>query len=332
MLRLAVAALFACLSLSGQAQSWYEVEIIIFSQSHPDLYSPGATDERWPTSLQPQWPEPLIRLGSTASPSPALRPLPTDRRRLNNDAYALRVTSGYEVLWHQAWLQPLLDESRSPWIQIQAGDEYEGQFPLQGAVQIYLERFLHLKTDLWLSEFSPRAAITNTQEEGLPPDFELPTTPLAPAACAFYAGSWPTSVVMESPGLEPGTVLEDWWFPPFDCTNQSIEVPAGMPIAKALDPYVHIALPSISFQTLSSLNAGMDAKQRVYPVFVDNSLRPEVTPQSGSSSSWQVSQIIPLRQSRRMRSGELHYLDHPRLGVLARITPVEPPLQDLRAP
>ncbi len=32
---------------------------------------------------------------------------------------------------------------------------------------------------------------------------------------------------------------------------------------------------------------------------------------------------VALRQSRRMRSGELHYLDHPRLGVLVRVTPVE---------
>lgn len=31
--------------------------------------------------------------------------------------------------------------------------------------------------------------------------------------------------------------------------------------------------------------------------------------------------IYRLQQSRRMRSGELHYLDHPRLGILALITP-----------
>lgn len=31
--------------------------------------------------------------------------------------------------------------------------------------------------------------------------------------------------------------------------------------------------------------------------------------------------VYRLRQSRRMRSGELHYIDHPRLGVLALVTP-----------
>ena len=33
---------------------------------------------------------------------------------------------------------------------------------------------------------------------------------------------------------------------------------------------------------------------------------------------------VHVRQNRRMRSGELHYLDHPRLGVLLRIEPWEP--------
>jgi hypothetical protein len=35
------------------------------------------------------------------------------------------------------------------------------------------------------------------------------------------------------------------------------------------------------------------------------------------------SNVIKLQQKRRMRSKELHYVDHPRLGVLALITPLE---------
>ncbi len=34
---------------------------------------------------------------------------------------------------------------------------------------------------------------------------------------------------------------------------------------------------------------------------------------------------MELREQRRMRSGELHYLDHPKLGVLARVDPIAPP-------
>jgi hypothetical protein len=35
--------------------------------------------------------------------------------------------------------------------------------------------------------------------------------------------------------------------------------------------------------------------------------------------------FMQLQESRRVRSGELHYLDHPKLGVLVRIEPVIPP-------
>jgi len=39
---------------------------------------------------------------------------------------------------------------------------------------------------------------------------------------------------------------------------------------------------------------------------------------------YRVSSIIPLKQSRRMRSGDLHYIDHPRFGILIQLTPYNP--------
>jgi len=39
-----------------------------------------------------------------------------------------------------------------------------------------------------------------------------------------------------------------------------------------------------------------------------------------------------LKEQRRMRSGELHYFDHPRFGVLALITPYEEAVQEPEAP
>ena len=50
----------------------------------------------------------------------------------------------------------------------------------------------------------------------------------------------------------------------------------------------------------------------------------QTTTDQGSSSSKRVlSQVIPMKQSRRMRSKELHYIDHPMLGILVRVTPIE---------
>ena len=33
--------------------------------------------------------------------------------------------------------------------------------------------------------------------------------------------------------------------------------------------------------------------------------------------------VYRMKQSRRMRSNETHYMDHPRFGIVARVTPYE---------
>lgn len=41
-------------------------------------------------------------------------------------------------------------------------------------------------------------------------------------------------------------------------------------------------------------------------------------------SPYVVEQIVTLRQARKMRSGEMHYIDHPNLGLLVKIIPYKP--------
>ena len=44
-----------------------------------------------------------------------------------------------------------------------------------------------------------------------------------------------------------------------------------------------------------------------------------------AGNQFAVDQTVTMRQSRRMRSNELHYIDHPLMGLLVRITPYEFP-------
>ncbi len=80
-------------------------------------------------------------------------------------------------------------------------------------------------------------------------------------------------------------------------------------------------------------------------VFFGDSSGPELTPELASADTrygpwrpelrrpgaadslapqWVPSQSIRFTETRRMRSNELHYLDHPRLGLVIRFTPYEP--------
>lgn len=60
----------------------------------------------------------------------------------------------------------------------------------------------------------------------------------------------------------------------------------------------------------------------------DTIIRPLLQAETTTQSQLEHPIRVPLRaaqieQSRRMRSGELHYLDHPMLGIVVRITPIE---------
>ena len=48
------------------------------------------------------------------------------------------------------------------------------------------------------------------------------------------------------------------------------------------------------------------------------------TPQEKSEAPLITHHVYRMQQSRRMRSNETHYLDHPRFGIVARVTPYEP--------
>ncbi|UTF60937.1 CsiV family protein [Gilvimarinus sp. DA14] len=60
--------------------------------------------------------------------------------------------------------------------------------------------------------------------------------------------------------------------------------------------------------------------------------RPEDTLMEFLEAPYLPARIVKLEQQRRMRSSELHHLDHPRLGMLVKITPYERPAESTAAP
>ena len=58
-------------------------------------------------------------------------------------------------------------------------------------------------------------------------------------------------------------------------------------------------------------------------IFEENSqLIPQHVP-TYSDDPFIIKNIMTLNQSRRMRSNEIHYIDHPRMGVIIKIMPLE---------
>lgn len=199
-------------------------------------------------------------------PPPAFTLLPEGLRELNRDAARMR-SAGYDVLMHGAWVQPVASESETRSIILdRSGDPDSDSWPaLQGSVTIYLSRYLHINTRLWL----------NTPGDYLHPDWRMPEPPRAPS-----------SVRLSLPDLK------DWY-------EQRLNRFSDLEVARP------------------------DGQITAQPALADNRGDGEIAragEQQDIDSDYPWRHALLLEQSRRMRGGELHYIDHPVLGVLIKMT------------
>ncbi|MEQ8263417.1 CsiV family protein [Pseudohaliea sp.] len=246
----------------------------------PGAPEPGAQDPNAPaaTAPDPNAPPPL---------PPAFTAL--DARAL--PAGRLARDGGYEVLWHEAWLQPLRGEADAvPLLLDRSGDPDREPWPrLQGSVRLYLSRYLHLETALWL----------NTEGSYLPEGWQAEAPPLAPPSLALEAAPLPrrdpAQALLAGEPRRPDARLADgtlaWDGPP------------------------RVAVAPVAAETA--------AEQRL-PRDPNAPQDPNAPADADAPVSWPWRHSIVLAAERRMRSGETHYLDHPLFGVVVRLEPLEP--------
>ena len=181
------------------------------------------------------------------TPEPfTLRPL--SELEFRGKAAYMQRTGRFKTLFHQTWLQPMRDEEQTlPIIIDRSGDEQN--WPrLQGSVKLYLSRYLHIETNLWL----------NTHGDYLPADWLMPAPPLGPESLII---------------IEPPAPLTDGFF----TSDREPEQPVD--------------------------NEGLPLAEETGPVY-----------------GWR--HAIVMDQKRRMRSNEVHYIDHPMLGVVVKLLPL----------
>ena len=190
--------------------------------------------------------------------------------------------SGYRVLFHEAWRQPLIPADESASILITGGDKVENHFELEGSIKLSLSRFLHIETNLWRNFFVPNYGQELAYWPALPDVPEPIKTPNIDLM---------TVSVSDSDIFSNNTADDSFQF------NTSY----GSPRSESLN---------------LDLNTDLDSKAANNSILgLEQNLQLE--------TANLVNEIFTLRQKRRMRSQELHYIDHPRLGILVKIIPYE---------
>lgn len=204
-----------------------------------------------------------------AAATPPVTPTPftlldADARAFNSKASGMARSGRFDILFHETWAQPMVSKTETLPIVVDKSGDNQAWPQLQGSIKLYLSRFLHIETNLWL----------NTMGEYLPEYWKMPAPPLGP----------PSLIIEEPEELLEALIMED-----------------------------NVVLPTT------------EDLQEERPENAEDSEMLAVD--AGPIYPWH--HAVLLQQKRKMRSTEVHYIDHPMLGVIALITPLSE--EDLEA-
>lgn len=249
----------ALLPASAQANPWYRVEVMLVAYQDEETID----HELWPDAISSEppayeitdaftdlqhgydwWIHPqdedaataTTRLwsefGITETPaSPLTQPLtPLAHLMFADKASKINRRHDMEVIWHQAWIEPVQGEEKAIRHPIDVSLKDKLDIQLRGTLQLYVSRYLHINTDLTIQHY----ALAESKE--------------------LAALSLPSS----------STDKPDYRTDLLNDGKVSLSEPQLTPIRSAR-----------------------------------------------------------IRQSRRMRSNELHYVDHPMLGLVVKVIPIE---------
>ncbi|MFV0276095.1 MAG: CsiV family protein [Parahaliea sp.] len=243
--------------------------------------------------------------GQAPPPPPLPRPFatrPATEREFNGKTAYMERRGGYRILFHESWLQPLASKSAALPLVLDDSGASQNYPPLQGTVTLSLSRYLQIDTRLWL----------NTDGSYLKGDWPMPAPPLGPTSLVLVA---PEPV----PGLEAGEM------------SGAGDTLAGEMIAGEATPPPGTVINAAAMPGAGGFaTAGETAARAAYTDFeslygAGRSVLQEVDvalQRVDTGPLYPYRHAVLLRQSRRMRDGEAHYIDHPLLGVVVKVTPV----------
>jgi len=316
---LALAVLLtAVVAPAAQAKTFYDVEVVIFE----NLAKGSGEHERWkPEVIVPRFDRATafergrIRGEQLAPLPPGFQALPDSQAQLGSEVERLRKDDGYRVLRHMIWRQPALDQPAAVPVRVHWGQPMDLKVPFD-AYTATTAAEANVNPD-WNSTAADKkdadkeqAATAGQQQQGTTGDGDA-----ANGQTSSYDAYYGSSYGAFSGGgmLEPRT--RDVRVYPLD---GSIELVVSRYLHVYTDLYFTRPVDWLqdNGQAADSGNAGgAPAATR------ENVAGGATAPRVAHDQDGNTVLTYPFVQQRRMRSGELHYLDHPVLGMLIKVTP-----------
>lgn len=198
------------------------------------------------------------------------------KSELRNARERLDRSETYQVRHYLRWAEILQGEEKALPIRLDTMNYGELWPDIQGDITVFVERYLHVKTNLWLNTMAPYA-----------PDWQMLPPPE------------PSPTVAHVPPLQPTRLIKT------ETSTWDELLPAITPLGR----------PD------AKLEPGLSDRFRYL-----ERVRPDSNQKDGfddPDSEYPYRHAIAIQQTRRLRSGEIHYLDHPTLGIIVSITRIE---------
>ena len=208
----------------------------------------------------------------------------------------------HRVLYHQAWIQSLDNSLKAKAIPIAGGEKYNDHYQLEGHVTISKDRFLHIKTDLWLMEFTAiELSEKEIQKQSLAHDniFNLSKE------------SFPSSLPDLPIDYKRITTIED------QALNRSINTEIDQAINEifysdtlgiSVEGYVDGSIDDGLFELAEEINE-QAAKEAAEAIAI----------KENQAIQYQLNKVYTVRQNKKISGRQINYLDHPKMGVIVSI-------------
>ena len=228
--------------------------------------------------------------------------LDEETQQLGDESRRLGRDRKMRLLFHEAWRQPFYAKEQAPSIVITGGDLFEDHYELEGSITLFLSRYLHIHTNLWLTQFDANTGKDEEHWRWLPDRPE------------------PKTEVEATDGMDNNTTGEITFDTNLNTSNLNSTFDNN-----TFDSNISNASNGLpSFDDIPSLNMGFDSDSLDFNLNDGGSTTYFDDLGNFIEHPYVIRQIVSVKQQRRMRSGELHYIDHPRLGILIRIDPYQP--------
>ena len=135
--------LLTLLAPSVFAAGNYQIELILFRQAGAPIPASQPVPDDWAGDAQPP------ASGSERGTA------------LNAEAAKLVAANGYEVVLHQAWVQPVGPTPVN--IALSSGQLQLGHYPAEGTLSLSFVDYLNVNADFWVNQFDADGLVTASE-------------------------------------------------------------------------------------------------------------------------------------------------------------------------